>query len=55
MDKERGFVRRPPILDGTKYDIWKPRMVEFLKSLDIRAWKAFVKGWTHPMIIGADN
>jgi hypothetical protein len=24
-------------------------MVAFLKSMDNRAWKTVVKGWTHPM------
>ena len=45
----------PPILDGSNYDLWKPRMASYLNSLDNRAWKAILKGWTHPVIIGADN
>ena len=55
MDKEAIYINRPPILCGSNYDMWKPRMVAYIKSLDNRAWKAILKGWTHPVIIGADN
>ena len=55
MDKEGGFVNRPPILDGTNYDYWKARMVAFIKSMDDKAWKAVVKGWDPPMVIGLDG
>ena len=55
MDKEGGFVNRPPILDGSNYDYWKPRMVAFLKSLDSRAWRAVTRGWEHPVITGKDG
>src|ERR1051325_1487741 len=30
-------------------------MTTYIKSLDNRAWKAILKGWRHPVIIGADN
>lgn len=49
MDKEGGFVNIPPILDGTNYDYQKARMVDFIKSMDIKAWKFMVKGWDPPM------
>ncbi|XP_058783859.1 uncharacterized protein LOC131658599 [Vicia villosa] len=55
MDKEVGFMNRPPVLDGSNYDYWKPRMVSFLKSIDIKVWKAVLKGWTHPVIMGEYN
>ena len=55
MDKEGGFVNRTPILDGSTYDYWKPRMVVFLKSLDNRAWKAILKGWKHPVKLGENR
>src|SRR3954468_16986978 len=56
MDKEGGgFVTRPPILDGSNYDYWKPRMVAFLKSLDSKAWRAANKGWEHPVTIDKDG
>ena len=48
-------MNRPLILDGSNYDLWKPRMEAYIKSLDNRAWKAILKGWTHPVIIGVDN
>ena len=48
-------MSRPPILDGTNYDLWKTHMVAFLKSLDNRAWKVVLKGWSHLVIIGEDN
>ena len=55
MDKEGGFVNRPPIMDGRNYDYWKPHMVAFLKYLDSRVWKAFLKGWKHPVKLGEDG
>src|ERR1051325_3779127 len=47
MDKEGRFGGRPPILDGSNYEYWKPRMVAFLRSIDIKAWRAADKGWKH--------
>ena len=47
MDKESGTVKIP-ILDGTNYDSWKPRMEAFIKSLGNQAWKNVVKGWDPP-------
>src|SRR4051812_8727451 len=50
MEKELlVFGNRPPILDGSNYDYWKPRMVAVLKSVDNKAWRAVSKGWEHPM------
>ncbi|WJX12965.1 hypothetical protein P8452_03412 [Trifolium repens] len=51
MDKEGGFVNRPPMLTGSNYDHWKPKMIAFLKSIDNRTWKAVLKGWDHPLIV----
>src|SRR4051812_3027134 len=56
MDKEGGgFVNRPPILDESNYDYWKPRMATFLKSLDNKAWRAANKGWEHPVTTDKDG
>ena len=55
MDKEGGFGNRPPILDGSNYDYWKPRMISFLKSLDNKSRRAADKGWNHPTITGKDG
>ena len=55
MDKEEGFMNRPPILDGSNYDYWKPHTVYFLKSLDSRAWKAVLIGWKHPVKLGENG
>ena len=55
MDRYIGFVNRPPILDGSNYDYWKPRMVAFLKTLDNKAWRAVIKGWEHPVITLKDG
>src|ERR1051325_7227326 len=55
MDKEGGFGSRPPILDGSNYDYWKPRMVAFLKSLDNKAWRAADRGWKHPTKLEKDG
>ena len=50
MERDGGSVHKPPILDGSNYDYWKPRMVAFLKSLDNKAWKAVLTGWVHLVI-----
>jgi len=42
MEKEGGFVSRPPLLDGTNYDYWKSRMSVYLKSIDNNTWKAML-------------
>jgi hypothetical protein len=34
MDKDETIVNKPPLLDGSNYDYWKPRMIAFLKALD---------------------
>src|SRR3954467_15056421 len=55
MDKEGGFIMRPPILDGSNYDYWKPLMVAFLKSVNSKAWRAVNKGWEHPVNTDKDG
>lgn len=52
--KEGVFVNRPPILDDTNNDYWKTLMVSFLKSIDSKTWKAYIKGWT-PLKIRAKD
>ncbi|CAM8902304.1 unnamed protein product [Rhodiola kirilowii] len=46
--KEGQSITRPPLLEGSNYATWKPVMRSFLKSLDERAWKAMLRGWTEP-------
>ena len=55
MDKEGGFLNRPPILDGTNYDYWKVRMLDFIKYVDNKAQNVVVKGWDPPKIVGPDG
>jgi len=55
MDKEGGFVNRPPLLDGSNYDYWKSRMSAFLKSIDSKTWKAVLKGWEHLVALDVDG
>ncbi|PNX68419.1 gag-protease polyprotein, partial [Trifolium pratense] len=55
MDKEGGFVTRPPLLDGSNYDYWKSRMMAFLKSMDSKTWKAVLKGWDPPVIVDKEG
>ena len=52
--KERGSVNRPLVLDGTNYGYWKALMVAFLKSMDIKSWKAIISGWT-PLVTVDDK
>lgn len=42
-------MNKLPILDETKYDYWKAHMVDFIKSMDNKAWKSMVKGRDQPM------
>jgi hypothetical protein len=55
VDKEGGFVNRPPLLDGSNYDYWKSRMSAFLKSIDSKTRKAVLRGWEHPVQLDADG
>jgi hypothetical protein len=55
MDKDGTIVNKPPLLDGSNYDYWKPRMIVFLKALDSRTWKAMLKGWDHPKVKDANG
>ena len=55
MERERGQINRPPILDGSNYEYWKARMVAFLKSMDSRTWKAVIKGLEHPRLLDKDG
>ncbi|CAM8962701.1 unnamed protein product [Rhodiola kirilowii] len=48
--KEGQSITRPPQLEGSNYACWKPKMKSFLKSLDEKAWKAVMVGWTQPMM-----
>ncbi|CAM8899901.1 unnamed protein product [Rhodiola kirilowii] len=43
-------ITRPPLLEGSNYATWKPVMRSFLKSLDEKAWRAVIRGWTEPMM-----
>ncbi|CAM9000494.1 unnamed protein product [Rhodiola kirilowii] len=48
--KEGQSTTRPPLLEGSNYASWKPKMKSFLKSLDEKAWKVVLIGWTQPMM-----
>ncbi|CAM8908305.1 unnamed protein product [Rhodiola kirilowii] len=48
--KEGQSITRPPLLEGSNYATWKPVMRSFLKSLDEKALKAVLKGWTEPIM-----
>ena len=55
MDKEGGYNNIPPILDDENYNYWKVRMVDFLKSMDNKLWKAMLKRWNHPVVKDKDE
>ncbi|KAL8528619.1 hypothetical protein ACS0TY_006169 [Phlomoides rotata] len=47
---------KPPILDETNYPYWKQKMRMFIKSIDERAWRSVLAGWTPPRTqADADN
>lgn len=53
--KEIGYVNRPPILGGTKYEYWKAHMVVFLEPMDNKIWKIIIKGWIPLMVTAQDE
>ncbi|CAM8956702.1 unnamed protein product [Rhodiola kirilowii] len=48
--KEGQSTTRPPLLVGSNYASWKPKMKSFLKSLDEKAWMSVLIGWTQPVM-----
>ncbi|KAA0058237.1 gag-pol polyprotein [Cucumis melo var. makuwa] len=44
------IIREGPSADEKNYSYWKPRMIFFIKTLDGKAWRAFVAGNEPPMI-----
>ncbi|XP_012852368.1 PREDICTED: uncharacterized protein LOC105971978 [Erythranthe guttata] len=52
--REGASTVRPPLLDGSNYSYWKSKMKMFIKSVDERAWRAIVTGWTPLMAKGTD-
>ncbi|CAM8994227.1 unnamed protein product [Rhodiola kirilowii] len=53
--KEGQSTNRPPLLEGPNYAYWKSKMKTFLKSLDERAWRAVMIGWTEPMMVNSEG
>ncbi|CAM8978417.1 unnamed protein product [Rhodiola kirilowii] len=53
--KEGQSTNRPPLLEGPNYAYWKPRMKAFLKSLDEKAWRAVMIGWTEPIMANPEG
>ncbi|XP_012842820.1 PREDICTED: uncharacterized protein LOC105963014, partial [Erythranthe guttata] len=53
--REGASTTRPPLLIGSNYSYWKSKMKMFIKSIDERAWRAIITGWTPPMIKGEDK
>ncbi|CAM8932142.1 unnamed protein product [Rhodiola kirilowii] len=53
--KEGKSTNRPPLLEGPNYAYWKSKMKAFLKSLDERAWRAVMIGWTVPMMANPEG
>ncbi|CAM8999606.1 unnamed protein product [Rhodiola kirilowii] len=53
--KEGQSTNRPPLLEGPNYVYWKSRMKTFLKSIDERAWRAVMIGWTEPTMANPEG
>ncbi|CAM8951345.1 unnamed protein product [Rhodiola kirilowii] len=53
--KERQSTNRPPQLEGPNYSYQKSKMKAFLKSLDEKAWRAVLVGWTLPLMANAEG
>lgn len=41
---EGNALNRPPLFDGSNFNIWKKRMTIFIQSYDIEIWKVIVLG-----------
>ncbi|KAK2404703.1 gag-protease polyprotein [Trifolium repens] len=49
MEKDGGYMNRPPLLNGSSnYDHWKSKMTAFLRSIDSKVWKVVLTGWERP-------
>ncbi|KAK2415413.1 gag-protease polyprotein [Trifolium repens] len=55
MDRNRGSINRPPVLNGSNYDYWKARMIAFIKFMDQKAWRAIITVWNHPIVSAEDG
>ncbi|CAM8937130.1 unnamed protein product [Rhodiola kirilowii] len=53
--KEGQSTNQPLLLEGRNYGYWKSKMKAFLKSLDKKAWRAVLVGWTHPMMANTEG
>ncbi|CAM8948081.1 unnamed protein product [Rhodiola kirilowii] len=53
--KKGQSTNRPPLLEGPNYAYWKSKMKAFLKSLDEKAWRAALVGWTEPMMVNPEG
>lgn len=48
-------INKPPIFNGIDYNLWKPRMTIFLKSLGEELWFSILDGWSEPTKIDPKN
>ncbi|CAM8900169.1 unnamed protein product [Rhodiola kirilowii] len=53
--KEGLSTTRPPLLESPNYGYWKSKKKAFLKSLDEKAWRAVLIGWTPPMMTNTEG
>ncbi|CAM8929137.1 unnamed protein product [Rhodiola kirilowii] len=53
--KEGQSINRPLLLEGPNYGYWKSKMKAYLKSLDEKAWRAILVGWTHPLMANVEG
>ncbi|GAA0150800.1 hypothetical protein LIER_43117 [Lithospermum erythrorhizon] len=45
---EGGSITRRPLLGETNYPYWKAKMTAFLRSVNMKTWKAVLNGFTSP-------
>ncbi|KAL8552975.1 hypothetical protein ACS0TY_001591 [Phlomoides rotata] len=48
MEYPLSATLKPPVLDGTNYAYWKPKMGMYIKSIEERAWRSILTGWEPP-------
>ena len=52
---EGSSIVRPPLLHDSNYPYWKVRMKAFIKSLNEKAWKSILTGWSPPTDVDAQT
>ena len=48
-------INRPPLFDGTNYQVWSNRMSIYMRSCDYEMWKVIMDGPYVPIKTNGEN